>query len=91
MKIDFNEYSTHLAKVWLQNTERDYKYFIALAADALKQAGNDKDKAAEILADQIKNEVKEAAPKSSGLYNDLLTAALDCIDFDEVARDFLDE
>ena len=91
MVSDFKEYATHATKLWLQSPENNYKYYMALAAEALKQANNDKERAAEILAGQIENELKEAAPIKTRLYGDILTGALECIDFEEIARDFLDE
>ena len=86
------EYITRTIKIWLENTEDNYLYFHELAAEALDQADGDKDAAAEILADEIKEAVSNAKPTNGGsLYDDILTNALAEADYVEIANSFLDE
>ena len=78
--------------MWLENTEDSYLYFRELAAEALDQADGDKDAAAEILADEIKEAVQNAKPTDGGnLYDDIITNALAEADYIEIANSFLDE
>lgn len=58
---------------------------------SLRNRGGDKDEAAIILSKQIKEAVESEAPElEPGLYIDLLNAALQEIDYVEVAAAFIE-
>lgn len=76
---------------WLTVEESSVFKWEAAAREALATGGGDKEQAAVILAQQIKEAVEDAAPElEPGLYYDLLQAALQEIDFTEVAATFLE-
>ena len=90
MENDFNKYATRTVKTWLINTPNEYEFFMELAADARNQADND-DEAAEILAREICDCLKEAQPEGHNLYTDLTGGALECVDYNEVAAAFIED
>lgn len=53
MSNSFNETVTRTVKVYLINTETEYRFFMDIAEDTLNQADNDREEAAEILAKEI--------------------------------------
>lgn len=90
MSNSFDETVTRTVKVYLINTETEYNFFMELAADAMNQADNDPEQAAEILAEEIKECLKEAAP-DGGMYNELASDALEYVNYKEVAEAFIED
>ena len=77
--------------MWLENTEPSYRYFTARAAEILNEADGDKDKAAETLADEIRETVESTKPTHGGnLYDDILTNALAEANYYDIAQSFLE-
>ena len=75
---------------WLTVDESSVFKWEKAAKEAL-ETGGDKDEAAIILSKQIKEAVESEAPElEPGLYIDLLNAALQEIDYVEVAAAFIE-
>ena len=88
----WKNYETWAANLWLTNVETDYKYWMMEARAALEEANGDKEHAAYTLADRMKKQVEDSKPRlPSSLYADLLTNALQNIDYQEVAAAFIEE
>lgn len=87
---DFREYTTRATKMWIENTAAEYFYYTNRAAEILKQTNGDKDKATEILAEEVKNNIEEHKPTDCSLYDDILTNALALVNYKEVAESILD-
>ena len=80
-------YETWAVKLWLDNEEPSYRHWTEQA-----KRWHGEDDAASSLAEQLKEEVREAAPlEESSLYTDLLNAALAEVDWSEIAHSYLDE
>lgn len=90
MSNSFNETVTRTVKVYLINTETEYRFFMNIAEDALNQADNDREEAAEILAKEINKCLREANP-GSGLYNELASDALEYVNYKEIAECFIED
>ena len=76
---------------WLTVDESSVFKWEKAAKEALENGGGDKDEAAIILSKQIKEAVESEAPElEPGLYIDLLNAALQEIDYVEVAAAFIE-
>jgi hypothetical protein len=81
-------YETWVVKLWLDNEEASYRYWVE---EARCWHGRD-DGAAPGLARRLKDELTEAAPLDQpSLYSDLLWAALDEVDWLEIAESYLED
>lgn len=81
-------YYTWAVNLWLTNEEVEYKYYCNLAREI--SGGGATDPAIE-LADILKTDIEDGAPDlAPGMYSDLLGAALGRVNYDEIARAFLD-
>lgn len=89
----WKNYQTWACNLWLTNEESSYFYWMNAGKSALNDADGDREQAACMLADQIKDALTENAPEMGGacLYSDLLGKALQDIDYIEVAKAFLEE
>ena len=98
----YTNYETLTVARWLKNDFGTYGYWHAAANKEREKAPDcwqvrqdiwPADNAALfLLADRIKEDVTEGAPElDSGLYSDLLHAALSKVDWHEVAETFLDD
>lgn len=90
--------ATHGVKLWLNNVEEDYRAVTAMAEDALQVACDNeshartaRNDAVEQLAADIETYVCATMPCCKGLWGDIVSAGLESIDFEEVAKDFLDD
>lgn len=87
----WKNFETWACSLWLNNDETVYWHWMDAAKAALDTAGGDKDRAADILAGQIKGNLTENAPDmGAGLYAELLGNGLQNIDYVEIARAFLE-
>lgn len=97
----WTNYETWIVNLWLTNEEDSYRYWRMRAAWARKQKA-ELDDCASILAAELKAEVQDNKPEeflnsdgmnhgSSGLYSDLLGAALSEVNWFEIAKSFLEE
>lgn len=93
----WSNYETWAAKLWIDNEEPSYLYWREAAAQAFASATacgvlTRVDVAANALRERLKEEHEERIPESvEGFYSDMLQAALDSIDWYEIARSLLDD
>jgi hypothetical protein len=99
----WTNYETWNVKLWMDNDEGSYHYWQEATQEAFDQANQlkedgeleayftVKEKAALILSDQIKEVHEENTPTVTGVYADLLNAALSEVDWHEIATSLLDE
>ena len=87
----YKNYETWNCYNWLTADEASAGRWERAAREALTEANGDREKAALILADEIQAAVEDSTPPlAPGLYKDLLEAALQEIDFAEVAASFIE-
>lgn len=94
----WTNYETWNVALWLDNDQGSYNHWSAQAQDcwdaATEKPGilSREERAIYDLADRLKDEVNEAAPDlGSTCFSDLLNAALSEVDWDEIARHYMDE
>jgi hypothetical protein len=83
----WTNYETWVVKLWLDNEEPSYRYW---TGEARRWKGQDG--AVSGLAEQLKEELAEASPVNEPtLYGDLMNAALEEVNWLEIAESYLDE
>lgn len=82
----WKNYETWLVKLWMDNEEVTYKFYKAMAETYVGA-----EYAAYEFGQAIKNDIVNDQPVFTGVYADLLTAALDKVDFFEIAESYLAE
>jgi hypothetical protein len=92
----WRNYETWAVGLWLDNDEGTHSYWRQAARESYRDAeatcGLTRKQAARAdLADRLRAEVEEGAPEQSGLYADLLHAALSEIDWHEIAEGYLED
>lgn len=94
----WTNYETWCVKLWLDNEEGDYRYWRGRAQeiwDDSEPSGRwTRDEAAAFaLADALKEELSEANPlgDQASLWSDLLGAALSEVNWDEMARAYIED
>lgn len=99
----WKNYETWNCKLWMDNDSGSCDYWAERAQDCVQRAidgqGNPyaddiRDAAAMLLADEIENETSEGADSLTGvtgMYSDLLSAALGRIDYREIADSILSD
>jgi hypothetical protein len=81
--------------LWIDNERGSHEYWREVAQECLADAPNaeqftggvwtEEQAARYNLADRLKDEITEGAPEVGGMYGDLLGAALDDVNWDEIA------
>lgn len=88
----WTNFETFCCHLWLTNEESTYFYWNRTAAAILEESDGDGDTAAGKVADLLKEALTENMPEIGlNLYNDLLEAALQNINYTEVASAFLEK
>jgi hypothetical protein len=95
----WSNYETWCVKLWMDNCEGDYRYWTAEADEVWNDSEPDriltkKERAALSLADRLKEYFEENNPlinDSGTVYGDLLTTALQEVDWQEIAENMLEE
>ena len=99
---DYNgwtNYETWNVKLWMDNDESTCHYWQEQTDELWKRARKNqawpgstrKESAAAQLADTLKSECEENQPEVSGMYADLLGAALSEVNWLEIAENMLEE
>lgn len=95
----WSNYETWAVKLWIDNEEGSYNYWQEQTREAWSQAltgrayasQTRKERAAVILCDLLKSEHEEAQPVVTGVFSDLLNAAMSEVDWYEIAESMLDD
>ncbi len=83
----WTNYETWVVRLWLDNEEPSYRYW---TGEARRWKG--RDGAVSGLADQLKEELTEASPVNEPtVYGDLMNAALEDVNWLEIAESYLEE
>ena len=96
----WTNYETWAVSLWIDNDQATHLYWRQEAARQAKESANcqmvrdgvwtSKDAARFNLAEQLKEEITEAAPDmEASVYSDLLQAAFDTVNWSEIADDYL--
>jgi hypothetical protein len=96
----WSNYETWTVNLWINDTKSSQDYWreqagnhwqVALSSQDVKDGkGTPQEIAGQKLSEQLKEEISEGAPlKQSGLYTELLNAAISEVDWYEIAEDLL--
>jgi len=93
----WKNYETWAVNLELSNEENSYSYWVSVAADQMRRARmfpsdtfTVSQDARYELARILKDEVVDAAPEMDGIYGTLLNAALDEVEWSEIANAWLE-
>jgi len=95
----WTNYETWNVALWIDNDHGSYSYWRGVMQEIYDDETDEDDshteridEAAIMLADRLKDEINEGAPDlGASCYSDLLGAALSEVNWDEIARNWLDE
>lgn len=88
----WTNYETWNVKLWIDNDEGGYGYWNEQADSHLEQNEGDADSATSDLAKQLRDEIMENAPDlGCNCYSDILTAALQSVNWFEIAESLMSE
>lgn len=93
----WTNYETWAVNLWIDNDQGSQEYWQRAARQAWRSAVareslTRKEVAAASLADQIKDEITEAAPDlGASLFSDLLSAAFSEVNWDEIASHMVED
>lgn len=83
----WSNYETWVVRLWLDNEEPSYRYWTGQA-----RVWHGRERAAYRLAEQLREELTEASPVNEPtVYGDLMNAALEEVNWLEIAESYLDE
>jgi len=83
----WTNYETWLVNVWLTNEEGTSNYWNEAARDCITDCGEDTAQAIARLEQELKDNLEEQAPDlGSGLYADMLSAALASVNWRELSK-----
>jgi len=85
--------STHLASINIWNEEPTYQFWVENALDALEYEDDDKDAAIYNLSKRLEDYYRydnNPLADYTMVYSDLLGWALACVDWYEIAKDFVE-
>lgn len=95
----WTNYETWNVKLWMDNDQNSYDYWRETTREAWEQAKEDrrypsqtrKDSTLCILSEALKNYHGENTPTVTGVYADLLNAALSEVNWYEIAESLVDD
>lgn len=93
----WTNYETWLVNLWIDNDQGSQEHYQELARETLQRCiddDEDKDDAVSAFADLLKEEHEEAQDQCvgvSGVFADLLNAAMGSVDWREIARHYIDD
>ena len=87
-------YETWLLKLWTDNEEGSSRYWDATAQEVYDEAEADstftrEERATLTLADRLKDEFEEAQPEVTGLWADMINAAMSEVNWHEIAEHYI--
>jgi hypothetical protein len=83
-------YETWLVKLWMDNDEGAYRMWQGIAKEVNDEYPK-RDNAVGQLSKRLQAEHEEAAPETTGLWADLMNAALAEVNWFEIAEHLIDE
>jgi hypothetical protein len=86
----WTNYETWAVKLWMDNEEGSYNYWLDEAKQAIRH-GKDKDDAIYNLSQTLKECHEEALPELKGFASDLLNAAMSEVDWREIAESLVND
>ena len=92
----WTNYETWVVNLWMSNDEGSYHYWTDIVRDFYDEADSDdtftkKESAIYNLTNQLKDQHIDNQPDTYGVYADLITAALDTVDWREIAEHWIDD
>lgn len=90
----WSNYQTWLVNLWFDNEEYGQTMLRQFAKDSIRCAelhGRDRDNAVYECSKMIQNEVEENIPELEGMFADLLSAALQEVNWYEIAEHIVDD
>ena len=91
----WTNYETWLVNLWMDNEQGSQDYYRERAREFYEQAADEmmvtrSQRAWISLADWLKEHHEENRPELPGVYGDLLGGALSSVNWDEIARHYID-
>lgn len=90
----WSNYETWLVKLWMDNDAGSYHYWQERTQE-IADASDDDDSTAREIADSLKEEHEQQAEElgipTSGVFSDLMTAALGEVDWREIAESLISD
>lgn len=91
----WTNYETWLVNLWMDNEEGSQSYYSEKAQEVYDSAQADapftrEERATLDLADMLKDEYAEAVPEVTGLWADMINAALSEVDWHEIAEHYIE-
>ena len=91
----WTNYETWAVNLWLDNEEGTQAYWSERAREVFRTSEADEyntrtERAKSDLADELKREHEENTPEVTGVFADLLNAALSEVDWHEIAKSMID-
>lgn len=91
---EYNGYynvETWMVALWIDNEKGSQEYWREEAEQAIKMSHGDEDSARNTLEDWLRASHEENQPQTTGLWADLLNAALSEVNWREIAKNMIDE
>lgn len=85
----WRNYETWVVSLWIDNEQGSQSYWQERAYHVMRR--NERNHAITLLADELRSEHEEAMPEVKGVFSDMLTAAMERVDWREIASNMLDE
>ena len=82
----WKNYETWVVNLWLSNDRGTYEYMVEIAEEV-----KDEEYPGLRMADILKEDIESGMPSLDGMYGDLLSSAIDAVDFDEIGETFMEE
>ena len=86
----WTNYETWAVSLWLSNDESSYHYWRERTQDIIPDDGS-KETVVGILAGYLKEEHETFMPEVEGVWSDLLTHAVQQVDWHEIAKGWVDD
>lgn len=89
--------ATHTVRLWLANSEGDYRHWTERAQALYDATDTDEthgyriNETQQALSDEMRYALEEIPDGLTGMYADLLRGALDMVDWYDVAEQFVEE